>query len=202
MTAAGAVARPTLKPHVDVFRHVFRGEVSYLLHDRALDRQFWLTAAAAELLGALDGKRHVRDAVEDLGARENAATLDASDTQRFFSQLNALGLLRTGAAPSVAEIERKRAATARRSLVSLIKSPLFLRIPLLDPTPILRHLDAIRPYLFGAPGLAIWLVVTAIGVLIGAMHWHELTADLTDRLLSMENLAVAWAVYPAIKVAH
>ncbi|MBV8835104.1 MAG: hypothetical protein JO000_01065, partial [Alphaproteobacteria bacterium] len=134
--------------------------------------------------------------------RENAATLDASDTQRFFSQLNALGLLRTGATPSVAEIERKRAATARRSLVSLIKSPLFLRIPLLDPTPILRHLDAIRPYLFGAPGLAIWLVVTAIGALIGAMHWHELTADLTDRLLSMENLAVAWAVYPAIKVAH
>jgi len=202
VTAASAAARPTLKPHVDVFRHVFRGEVSYLLHDRALDRQYWLTAAAAELLGALDGKRHVRDAIEDLGAREDAPTLDATDTQRFFNQLNAMGLLRSGAAPSVDEIERKRTAISRRSLVSLVKSPLFLRIPLIDPTPILRRLDGIRPYIFGASGLVVWLIVTFIGALIGAMHWHELTADITDRLLSMENLAVAWAVYPAIKVAH
>src|SRR5581483_9542297 len=51
-------------------------------------------------------------------------------------------------------------------------------------------------------GFAVWLIVTSIGALIGAMNWHELTVDLTDRLLSMENLAVAWAVYPAIKVAH
>ena len=65
-----------------------------------------------------------------------------------------------------------------------------------------RLSTASRLYIFGASGFALWLVVTAIGALIGAMHWQELTADITDRLLSMENLAVAWAVYPAIKVAH
>jgi putative peptide zinc metalloprotease protein len=198
----GVQTKPMLKANVDVFRHVVRGEVSYLLHDRALDRQYWMTAAGAALIGSLDGKRQIRETIEDLDARDGAAALDASDTARFFNQLGSLGLLRTGHPPSVDEIERKRADQARRGFVAFIKSPLFLRIPLLDPTPILARLDGIRPYLFGSWGLAVWLVVTAVGALLGAMHWHELTQDLTDRLLSMENLAVAWAVYPAIKIAH
>lgn len=203
MTAAGGTiqVRPVLKPNVDVFRHVFRGEVCYLLHDRALDRQYWMTAAGAELVGSLDGKRRLTDAIEDFDER-GATALDATDTQRFFNQLSALGLLRTGHAPPVEAIERQRDAASRRSLVAFIKSPLFLRVPLLDPTPILERLDGIRPYLFSSWGFALWLAVTTVGAILGAMHWHELTQDLTDRLLSLQNLAVAWAVYPAIKVAH
>lgn len=203
MTAASnIIPKPMLKSNVDIFRHVVRGEISYLLYDRALDRQYWMTAAGAELVGSLDGKRKISDAIDDFHARDGVMELDASDTARFFNQLGSLGLLRTGHAPSAEDIEQKRAAVSRRSLVGLVKSPLFLKIPLLDPTPILARLDSVRPFIFSSWGLVTWLIVVSIGALIGAMHWHELTQDITDRLLSMENLAVAWAVYPAIKIAH
>jgi putative peptide zinc metalloprotease protein len=203
IAAASAIEiRPQLKANVDVFRHVIRNEVWYLFHDRALDRQYWLAAGGAEIVGALDGKRSIEEIRREFAVRRGADAIESDDLARFFNQLHSLGLLRSGVAPAAAEIDRKRSLGGRRKVVGLLKSPLMLRIPLLDPAPILDRLQRFTPFLFSRAGVALWFAVVLVGAVIGIMHWGELTHDLTDRMLSVENLAVAWLVYPAIKIVH
>ncbi len=194
--------KPQLKPNVDVFRHVYRGEVWYLFHDRSVDRFYRMSAAGADIVAAMDGKRSLADIFDDYSAQSANDEIDPQRGTQFLAQLNALGLMRLDTAPDAEALERKRDMIRQRRLFASLKSPLTLRIPLIDPTPVLRLLEKISPYLFNPLGLTLWALVVLTGAIVGGLHWGELTIDLTDRLLSLQNLAVAAFVYPFIKVVH
>ena len=99
-------------------------------------------------------------------------------------------------------LDQRQAVARRRRWAAGLKSPLFLRFTLFDPQPLLDRAMPYVAWLFGPVGLLLWCAVVGVGALLGLMHWTELTADFTDRMLSAENLAVAWLVYPVVKVIH
>ncbi len=193
--------KPRLKPNVDAYRHIYRGEVWYVFHDRALDRYYRISGEGAEIIGAMDGQRTLADIWEDFH-RQKGEPLDSQHVADFLVKMNALGLLRTTVLPSADDIDRKRDLVRKKKFLAGLKSPLAIRIPLLDPTRMLDAMGGLHNLLFSRIGAVVWLAVVLSGILVGALHWSELSGDFTDRLLSLENLAVAWAVYPAIKVAH
>lgn len=194
--------RPRLKPHVDSFRHLYRGEVWYVFHDRAVDRFYRVSGPGADLIGALDGRRTLGEICGDLQARRENAELDMQQAGEFIVQLNALGLLRTGIAPSAQAIERKLDAVRRRKMLAGIKSPLAIRIPLFDPTWLLDRLAPLGDVLFSRAAAAVWCAVVLTGLAVGVMHWGDLAVDFSDRLLTIANLGLVGAVYPLVKVLH
>ena len=191
-----------LKPHVDSYRHVYQGKVWYVFHDRAAHRYYRVSGEGAEMLGALDGRRGLEDVFKALQARNPETAPDAQAVLQFIHHLNALELLRSDTVPDVARLDARNTALRRRKFFQSLRSPLSLKFRLLDPTDLLSRLLPWLGWIFGPAGLLLWLAVVSMGALIGLMHWQELTADFSDRLLTMENIALASLAYPIIKVLH
>ncbi len=204
MTAPTTAGRafPRLKANVDVFRHIYQNEIWYVFHDRAMDRIVRVSALGGEFLAMLDGRRPSTEVLDDFIADHEGSPDAARQMQSFMKQMDGLGLLtgtgssRIGVSESLAKQERSR------TWKGFLKSPVSFRIPLLDPEPILRWLQPLTPWLFGAFGMSVWLAVVTLGAVLAALHWRELTEDFGDRVFSIENLAIAGIAYPAIKVIH
>lgn len=196
-----ALRRPALKPGIAVFRHRYRGEPWYVLHDRAAHRLYRVSAAGAEVVGAMNGDRALPDILETLAPRPGEAPPDARRVGQFLMQLQALGLLRDPA-PDAGQLTRRRQHERRRILAASLRNPLSFKLALFDPT---RLLDVLAPrlaWLFRPVGVLAWLAVVLAGAVVGGLHWAALTEDFTDRLLAAENLLALFLVYPVVKALH
>jgi putative peptide zinc metalloprotease protein len=104
--------------------------------------------------------------------------------------------------PDVAELLRRAQRSKRRIWLQYLLSPLSIRIPLFDPDRLLeRWLPWYRP-LFGWAGAIVWCVVVGIAIFTAAVHWTELTENVTDRVLAPQNLLLMWLTFPALKLLH
>jgi putative peptide zinc metalloprotease protein len=73
---------------------------------------------------------------------------------------------------------------------------------LFDPERLLtRLLPLVRP-LLGRSGAMLWLTVVAIAGFQAAAHWSELTHNITDRILTPQNIIVLWLLFPLVKILH
>ncbi len=201
LLAPGIPAAPQLKAHVDSYRHLYRGRPWYVFHDRAANRIFRVSAEGGEIIGALDGRRTL-DEICALDASRGPGATDPAHIAHFVNQLAAMELLAHANAGDVLRVDRRARFTSQQKLFGQLRSPLTFRVPLLDPT---RILDAMLPYLawiFGPIGIVLFVLAVGTGAVIGLLHWGELGADIADKMLSAENLALAWMVYPVIKIVH
>jgi putative peptide zinc metalloprotease protein len=83
-----------------------------------------------------------------------------------------------------------------------LKSPMSLRIPLVDPDAFLtRTVGYFRP-LFGTSGLLLWLALVLPAVVLAGEHWAELTGNIADRVFATENLLLLSLCYPLVKIVH
>ncbi|MEF8724708.1 MAG: hypothetical protein V5B30_19715 [Candidatus Accumulibacter delftensis] len=48
----------------------------------------------------------------------------------------------------------------------------------------------------------LWLLLVLPAIVLAGVNWHELTANLSDQVLSAHNLFLLWLVYPLIKALH
>lgn len=194
--------KPQLNASVRVARHRYRGRPWYVLHDPSSGRSHRVTPETYQLLGRMDGTRTIDQiwnaALPQLG--------DAAPTQdellQLIGQLHASDVVRCDVPPDAAEIfgRHDRIATARRW--SPVKNPLAIRIPLWDPDRFLeRALPWVRPCMSWL-GLALWLLLVAPAVVLAGMHWDALSANLSDRVLSTQNLLLLWLVFPIVKLLH
>jgi putative peptide zinc metalloprotease protein len=194
--------RPRLRSHARVHRHTYRGETWFVLQNRASRRVHRLNPQAYRLVALLDGERSVAEAMDLAAAElgEGAPTQD--EVIRVLGQLHLADLLQAEIAPDLDELLRRTAAQERRRWLQYLISPLAMRFPLLDPDAALRRfLPYYRP-LFTAGGFALWAAVVAGGLLLAAMHWRELTENLSDRVLSPQNLVIVALLFPLIKALH
>lgn len=197
-----AKLRPRLKGHVRVRRHLYRGQRWYVLDDGAAGKAHRFPRGAYRLIGRLDGARTVEriweDVVREMG--EEAPTQD--DVIAALGQLHASDLLSTEALPDAVEMATRRKKQARQVWTSNLKSPMSLRIPLVDPEAFLNRTQAYLRPLFSGWGALLWLAVVGPAALIAAANWGELTGNLFDRVLATENLLVAALCYPLVKLVH
>jgi putative peptide zinc metalloprotease protein len=194
--------RPRLRSHVQVHRHLYRGQVWYVIQDHSTGRLHRFTPAAYFILGLMDGKRTVRDIWEAASAELADDTPTQDEMIQLLGQLHAADVLQCDVPPDTAEVleryERQRRSERTRPLLS----PMAIRIPLLDPE---RFLNACAPwlrYLFGWAGAALWIAVVGSAAVLSGRHWPELTQDVVDRVLAPQNLITLWLVFPVVKALH
>lgn len=191
-----------LQPGARIHRQRYRGQPWYVVHDTASGRLHRFTPEAYLIIGLMDGVRTLdqawRLAVQRLG--DDAPSQD--EMLDLLSKLHAADLLQANLAPDVAELLQRERKQRRSVWMHNLKSPLSLRLPLWDPDAFLtRTLPPLR-WLFGPAGLLLWLALVLPACVLAAMHFGELTGNLSDRVLAFDNLLLLLVVFPVVKAAH
>ncbi len=197
-----AELRPQLHPHVRIHRQRFRGQAWYVLHDRGTGRVHRFTPATYALIDGMDGRRTLdalwSELAESLG--DDAPSQD--DVIRLMHQLHAADVLQSGEPPDIEELDTRRRKQARSLWLRNLMNPVAFRIPLWDPEQFLLRTWPLLRRLAGPFGMLVWLLVVGWAGVLMVRHWPELTQNLTDRVLGMENLLLLWLTYPVIKFCH
>jgi putative peptide zinc metalloprotease protein len=192
---------PRLRSHVRVSRHVYRGQVWYLLQDQSSNRHHRVNEGAFHFIGRMDGKRSTDEIWHSLltQLRENTPTQD--ETIEILCQLSDNDLLQCEITPNVAELFRRRFEKERKRRIAML-NPLAFRVPLFDPDKLLTRLAPLAHALFHPAALAVWLVVFLLGLLAAGSHWKEIGAFASVHMLTPKYLLLLWLCYPIIKTFH
>ena len=197
-----AALRPRLRSHVRIHRHHYRGERWYVLEDRVSRRMHRFNPVSHFIIGIMDGYRTVEEIWQSGVNRfgDDAPTQD--EMIRLLGQLHAADVLQSEVTPDVSELLRRAHKARKRTWLQILLSPMAVRIPLFDPDRLLERLLPWTRPLFGWAGFLLWCVVVGAGVIATAMHWDELTRNITDRVLAPQNLVILFFVYPVVKALH
>jgi putative peptide zinc metalloprotease protein len=194
--------KPRLRGHTRVYRHQYRGELWYVLQDHAKGRYYRFSPDTYEVVGRMDGKLTVQELWERSSEQLGDEGLTQDEVVRLLGQLHASDVLVCDVPPDTEELLRRAQTTARRERLMKLRSPLAIKLPLLDPERFLGwSMGLVRP-LFSVFGALLWLAVVGTAVVLAGLHWSELTRNIVDRVLSAENLLVMGLAYPLVKAFH
>jgi len=191
-----------LKHHAKIHRHIYQGEIVYVLQDHVTGQFHRFFADTYQIIGLMDGKRTLQEiwelACEKLG--DDMPT--QNDIINLVSKLYNANVAVADSLPDIQELDIRRRDTSRKKFLQQIKSPLSIKIPLLDPENFLKVTARFVRPVFSATGIFIWLFVVLGGILLALMHWENLTSNLSDRVLVLENILLIGLTYPFVKVFH
>ncbi|HET57573.1 MAG TPA: peptidase M50 [Deltaproteobacteria bacterium] len=194
--------KPFLRSHAEIHRHTFRGQVWYVLQDHSSARFHRFTEEAYYLIGLMDGTRTLQEIWEaaclhlgdDMPTQEEVITL--------LSKLNQADVLQSDIAPDIGNIQHRSRKDRKKKFWGRVRSPVAIRIPLFDPDRFLERTRNLAAPFFSIPVALAWLAVVMTAVVLAFMHWSELTMNLADRVLALENLVLLWFIYPVVKTIH
>ncbi|PMR72717.1 HlyD family efflux transporter periplasmic adaptor subunit [Billgrantia endophytica] len=197
-----AELRLRLRGHASLHRHEYRGEPWYVLHDGLTGQVHRFTPEAYQVIGRLDGKRSVREIWDQVSASLGDAMPTQQELIELIGRLHNANVLAGQGEIDIDELSRRQATQRRSKWLQMIRSPLGIRIPLLDPERfVAASYPLVRP-LIGPLGGLIWLVTLLSALLLMGIHWSSLTANLADRVLGVGNLVMLALIYPLIKALH
>ncbi len=197
-----AELKPRLAPQARVHRHVYRGQIWYVVQDQTGGRYHRLSPGAYSLVKGMDGSRSVQTLWElaNTGGEGDACT--QNEVVDLLVQMHGADLLQVDSAPDpVALFQRynkKRIATLKQWFLN----PMSLKLPLVDPNNFLSRWAPRVARLFSRAGALLWLAAVLPAMFLAAQHWPELTNNLSDNVLSSSNLMVMALVFPAVKLLH
>jgi putative peptide zinc metalloprotease protein len=193
---------PRLRRHVQLHRHQYRGETWYILQDHTNGRFHRFSPAAYRLIGLMDG-RHDMDQIWKHVSRElGDESLTQAQAIQLLAQLYKADALVTNVPPDTRELFERQSTTERRQRLQRWKSPLAIRIPLIDPDRFLVATMPVARYVFSVWGMLFWLLFVGGSAVTAFMHWPELTENMVDRVLAANNLLILLLTFPLVKVFH
>ena len=194
--------KPRIRGHVDIHRHMYRGQLWYVLEDHATGKFQRFSPAAHQMIGIMDGELTVEEIWQAGRARlgEDAPTQD--EMIRLLSQLHAIDVLQSDVTPDILELFNRFEKRQNVKWKQNIRNPLAMRFPVFDPDRFLtRFAPVVRP-LFGWQGAVLWLILVIIGLVLTGFHWPELTENVSDHILAPKNLILLWLIFPFLKALH
>ncbi len=197
-----AKLKPLLRDAAIISRHIYRGQVWYVLTNSLSGRSHRFNAAAYALIGQMDGERTVQEIWEHSGN----LTIDAIPTQdeviRLLGRLHDADLIQSDILPSTVDLLQKAQGQSKSNLKQRVANPFSLRFPLWDPERFLKKWGHLTAPLFTRTMFYIWLLVVFSAVIAAIIHWSELSNELADRLFLPSNLLLLWLIYPVTKIFH
>ncbi len=197
-----ATLKPRLRGHVRIHRHVYRGEIWYVIEDRVAGKYHRFNPSSYRVIGLLDGERSLQTIWDRLAAGMDEHTPSQDELVQLFGRLYAADLIQCDVTPDVAELFERGGKQRRSKLLQRFANPVSLRFPLVDPDAWLGRVITRAGPLARLPGLILWLAVVLPAVLLAPSHWSELTGNVTERLLAVDNLLLLAILFPLLKAAH
>ena len=180
--------KPRLRSHVTINRHTYRGDVWYVIQDDATGRYHRFTPQAYRLIGLMDGRRKLDDLWHSAGEQLGDEMPSQDEVIQLLSQLYRVDVLQTDVIPDIYEVNKRYRKEKNTKLWAAVKSPMAVKIPLLDPEPFLNASAGISRWIFNPLMGGIWIFAVLWAVMQAVYNWPELTENLSDRVLAVENL--------------
>lgn len=197
-----AELRPRLVPQARIYRHLYRGQVWYVVQDQTGGRYHRLSPAAHALVLEMDGTRTVQSLWESANTSGSGDACTQSEMVDLLVQLHAADLLQADTSPDSVVLFERYKKKRRATLMQWLMNPMSVKLPLVDPDAFLARWAPHVAWCFSRTGAAIWLAVALPAMVLAAQHWQELTNNLSDQVLSSGNLVVMLLVFPVIKLLH
>jgi putative peptide zinc metalloprotease protein len=197
-----AELRPRLVPQARIHRHVYRGQVWYVVQNQSGGRYYRLTPASYELVAGMDGRQTVQALWERANAASSGDLCTQSEIVELLAQLHGADLLQADVMPDSALLFERCRKKRRDTWKQWLLNPISLKLPLADPDAFLSRWAPRLSWCFGPAGALLWLAAVLPALVLAAQHWGELTENLSDRVLSSGNLAIMAGVFPVMKLLH
>jgi putative peptide zinc metalloprotease protein len=197
-----AELKPRLLPGARVHRHLYRGQVWYVVQDQAGGKYHRFTPSAHAMIARMDGAATVqalwdqacRDAPEDIPTQ--------SEVVELLVQLHAADLLQADIPPDAATLFDRYKKRRDQTWKQWLMNPMALKLPLIDPDAFLGRWVGRLAWLFGWRGAALWLAVVVPAAILAAQHASDLGANPLDHILSAKNVLLMALVFPFVKALH
>lgn len=199
--------RPRLREGVTTLHRRLRGRSWVLLYDPVAQRFHRMPARVYRVIELLDGKRNLDEiwaaACAEADAQSGVSSvIGQQDLVQLMSQLYSNDLLQTQISPDASEVFERYKKQRKSKLMQSWLNPISLKIPLFYPDAWFDKQAGLARLLFTWGVLLIWLVVVLPAALLAWQNWQPLTSNLSDRVLSSQNLVLLWFVYPVVKGIH
>lgn len=197
-----AALKPRLRSHIHVHRQPYGDELAYLLQDSSTGKFYRFNSSAHDIIGRMNGGRTVHEIWEAAVAHLGDEAPSQEDTIELLGRLHSVDALQVSVTPDCLELFRRSEKSRRQGWVRALRSPLSIRLPLIDPDRALaKVLPALGP-LFCRKTFVVWVVLVGWALFIAARHWAELTAEVAQSALEPKNLVLLAIIYPLVKVLH
>src|SRR4051812_36313356 len=190
-----------MRADIIIRKQQFRHEEYYVLKDPLALIYFRLQPEEAYLVTLLDGKRTLREISDRFNQRYPNSPRSVAELSQFISQLGAGGLLNLSASRFVDNARKMGSQQLLMIWAKAISNLLFIKIPLIDPSPWLgKVVHAIRfvwtkPFVFTVLAFYAWTA----GLLIA--NADEFSVRRVD-FFSSSNLILLWLSIIIIKTLH
>jgi putative peptide zinc metalloprotease protein len=193
--------RARLKPEAEIQRHSFRGTVWYVLRNPLTNQFARVTSCAYYFVCRLRLDRtieHVwRECLEIFP--EEAPT--QQEVIQLLAQLANLNLLTSDLPPDVTMTFERHEKTRQRELRGKWLNFLYLRLHVVDPTPLLDALlPVFRPF-FSRTGFWFWAVVVFLGIKVAIDHSDTL-AGRANGFFAPSNIFLIYVAAILTKAWH
>ncbi len=199
--------KPSLRSSARLHRHQYRGKVWYVLQDKASGQFQRFSPEVYQIIALMADDRTLADrTLDDIWQQACEQLGDEMPSQdeliSVVSSLFRANALIMDAMPDIEGLKHQHQTTKRNQWLQRVKSPLGIRIPLIDPENFLKATAPFARLLFSVWGALFWLLVVAFGGMQAVLHWPALTDNLGDQLLTLENALLIVLVYPVVKTIH
>lgn len=192
--------KPRLRSHVRIQRQLFRGELWYVIQDAVTGRFHRFSPQAYGVIGLMDGRRSMDDIWQRISQQPDAS--DQDELIALLAQLHQAEVIQAHRRPDIADLQKRARQRRRTQLHNRLKTPLAIRIPLVDPDRFLQAtLPLVQP-LLGRTALWLWLFIVISALLQVPLHWQALAQNVSDQIFSLENLLLIGLIYPLVKLLH
>lgn len=170
---------------------------SYLIEDQLHGAFFRLGVNEYRIVSFLDGQRTIEQAWELARAAVAPAEGVSRETARALAQWLVQHEL-----VDLPQLDPARRRNAPRGLHPLERAnPFFIRIPLLDPQPLLQRLEPWLGWLFAPPALVAALLLGLLAATRLWAHWDRFTASLSG-ILTLDQSWSLLACWLLLKLTH
>ena len=192
---------PTLRPHVQISRQLFRGEPWYVVHDPVSNNFFRLNPVAHHLVGLFDGKRSVDEVWRLTLDRHGDMAPTQNEVIGLLGQLNESNLLRIDMPPDAEPLLKRHRKRQMKHWGGQAMSILFIRIPLFNPERLLTWLYPFFRIFLSSVGLIAWAVWIGFVTVQFLPHLREFIGD-AQSVLAPTNWAWMGVLFVGTKIFH
>lgn len=197
-----AKLRPKLLPHARIHSHDYRGQHWFVLSDSTSGRNHRISPDSYAIVSKMNGRRTVEELWDEACESGGDGIPTQDELVKLLMQLHSNDLLYCDVTPDSAELFERYRKRKWQKWKNLVTQPLSIRIPLYNPDDLLSRWAHHFSWLFTPFGALLWIAVVLPALVLAGQHWDELTLNLSDQVLSADNLLVLVIVFPFVKAAH
>ena len=195
-----STSRPRLRRDVRTHYQEYRGKPSYIVEDTSKGKFFHVGFPEHQFIQSFDGRTTISEALARNAATQGEEALTEQQGDQLLRWMIDNDLLES---ETSGQGERRREQWGRQKAKQ--KNPvtkvMFFKIPLGCPD---RLLGALKPWLgwvFGIPGLMIWLGLIIYTLVQLAPEWDRFLSD-TGQVIAPGNWIRVIVIYTILKVLH